>query len=61
MVEEQLIPHDIFPYSVTLAIALLLWGLGLLAIVAWCRGYVVRLNDRLRDALAVLDGGRRGA
>ncbi len=34
MYRERLIPHDVFPYSVTLAIALLLWGLGLLAIIS---------------------------
>jgi putative membrane protein len=33
MVEEQLIPHDNLPYSVTLLIAALLWFVGLLAIV----------------------------
>ena len=33
LVRERLIPHDSLPYSVTLAIALLLWCLGLLAII----------------------------
>lgn len=34
MVEESLIPHDRLPYSVTLGVALLLWLLGLIAIVS---------------------------
>ena len=33
LVEERLVPHDRLPYSVTLAVALLLWTLGLLAII----------------------------
>ena len=33
LVEECLVPHDRLPYSVTLAVALLLWTLGLLAII----------------------------
>jgi putative membrane protein len=34
LVEEGLIPHDRLPYSVTLAVALLLWLLGLIAIIS---------------------------
>jgi putative membrane protein len=34
LVDERLIPHDHFPYSVTLAIALLLLLIGLLAIAS---------------------------
>jgi putative membrane protein len=33
LVRERLIPHDALPYSVTLAIAVLLWGLGLIALI----------------------------
>jgi hypothetical protein len=33
LVQERLIPHDTLPYSITLAIALLLWCIGLLAII----------------------------
>lgn len=32
LVRERLIPHDVVPYSVTLAIGILLWCLGLFAI-----------------------------
>jgi putative membrane protein len=34
LVEERLVPHDSLPYSVTLAVALLLWLLGLIAIIS---------------------------
>ena len=34
LVEQQLIPHDTLPYSVTLAIAVLLWCVGLVAIIS---------------------------
>jgi putative membrane protein len=34
LVQEQLIPHDVLPYSVTLAVAVLLWCVGLLAVLS---------------------------
>jgi inner membrane protein YidH len=34
LVEQRLVPHDTLPYSMTLAVALLLWCVGLVAIVS---------------------------
>lgn len=33
LVAERLIPHDYLPYSVTLGVALLLWVIGLVAVI----------------------------